>query len=89
MYTRDLETICAHWREDSQTKDDTYKGSCQKLLLSVMGVPPPYPLSGQLFSQKTLSGRGGYTLPPLMESPLSLSGKCFPKRAKNDVFCIK
>ena len=24
MYTRDLETICAHWREDSQTKDDTY-----------------------------------------------------------------
>ena len=24
MYTRDLETICARWREDSQTKDDTY-----------------------------------------------------------------
>ena len=24
VYTRDLETICAHWREDSQTKDDTY-----------------------------------------------------------------
>ena len=27
--------------------------------------------------------------PPLTESPLSFSGKFFPKRAKNDVFFIK
>ena len=35
-----------------------------------------------------LSGKGGYP-PPLTESPLSFSGKFFPKRAKNDVFFIK
>ena len=30
----------------------------------------------------------GGTPPPLTESPLSFSGKFFPKRAKNDVFFI-
>ena len=36
----------------------------------------------------SLAERGG-TPPPLTESPLSFSGKIFPKRAKNDVFFIK
>ena len=36
----------------------------------------------------SLAERGG-TPPPLTESPLSFSGKFFPKRAKNDVFFIK
>ena len=51
--------------------------------------PPPYPLNGKSFCQKNLSGKWVYTLSPLTESPLSFSGKFFPKRAKNDVFFIK
>ena len=67
------------------------KGTFQKRFSGfcpLRGSPPPYPLNGQSFSQKTLNGKGGYP-PPLTESPLSFSGNFFPKRAKNDVFCIK
>ena len=42
-----------------------------------------------LFSGIFLSGIGGYPPSPLTKNPLSFSGKFFPKRAKNDVFCIK
>ena len=37
----------------------------------------------------SLAELGGTPPPPLTESPLSFSGKFFPKRAKNDVFFIK
>ena len=37
----------------------------------------------------SLAELGGTPTPPLTESPLSFSGKFFPKRAKNDVFFIK
>ena len=42
-------------------------------------------LKRRFFSLAELGG----TPPPLTESPLSFSGKFFPKRAKNDVFFIK
>ena len=44
-------------------------------------------ICGKSVCQKTLSGNGGH-LPPLTESPLIFSRK-IPKRAKDDVFCIK
>ena len=43
------------------------KGSCQKRFIGfcpLRGYPPPYPLNGKSFCQKTLSGKGGYTPPP-------------------------
>ena len=54
------------------------------------GYPPPLLTENQSEKKKVffLSGKGGYP-PPLTESPLSFSGKFFPKRAKNDVFFIK
>ena len=54
------------------------------------GYPPPLLTENQCEKKKVffLSGKGGYP-PPLTESPLSFSGKFFPKRAKNDVFFIK
>ena len=67
------------------------KGSFQKLFSGfcpLMGYPTP-PLNRKSFCQKTLGRKGGYIPPPLTESPLSFSGKFFPKRAKNDVFFIK
>ena len=42
-----------------------------------------------VFAYFFLNGIGGFPPPPLTESPLSFSGKFFPKRAKNDVFFIK
>ena len=52
------------------------------------GTPPPTLTENQKKKVFFLSGKGGYP-PPLTESPLSFSGKFFPKRAKNDVFFIK
>ena len=51
------------------------------------GFPPPLLTENQSEKKKVffLSGKGG-SPPPLTESPLSFSGKFFPKRAKNDVF---
>merc|ERR1711973_914821 len=53
------------------------------------GYPPPLLTENQSEKKKVffLSGKGGYP-PPLTESPLSFSGKFFPKRAKNDVFSL-
>ena len=69
------------------------KGSFQKRFSGIRplrGSPPP--LNGNQSEKKKvffLSGNGGSPPPPLTESPLSFSGKFFPKRAKNDVFFIK
>ena len=59
-------------------------------LAELGGTPPPL-TENQCEKKKVffLSGKGGYPPPPLTESPLSFSGKFFPKRAKNDVFFIK
>ena len=66
------------------------KGARQKLLsvfFPLRGYPPlPTPLMENHFSKKPLAEKGGIPRPPLTESPLSFSGKFFPKRAKNDVF---
>ena len=51
---------------------DRYKGGRQKLLsgfFSVKGVPPPYPLNGKSFCQKTLSGKGGTPSPLYRKLP--------------------
>ena len=59
--------------------------------LAELGGTPSPPLTENQSEKKKvffLSGKGGYP-PPLTESPLSFSGKFFPKRAKNDVFFIK
>ena len=75
--------------------DHNGKGSFQKRFsgfCQLRGYPPPLtPLTENQCEKKKvffLSGKGGYP-PPLTESPLSFSGKFFPKRAKNDVFFIK
>ena len=59
-------------------------------LAELGGTPTPPLTENQCEKKKVffLSGKGGYP-PPLTESPLSFSGKIFPKRAKNDVFFIK
>ena len=59
-------------------------------LAELGGTPTPPLTENQCEKKKVffLSGKGGYP-PPLTESPLSFSGKFFPKRAKNDVFFIK
>ena len=47
------------------------KGTCQKRFSGfcpLRGYPPPQPLNGQSFCQKTLSGQGGYP-PPLTDNP--------------------
>ena len=36
-------------------------------ILSVKGVPPPYPLNGKQFCQKNLNGKGGVPPPPLQK----------------------
>ena len=69
------------------------KGTCHLRFSGIRplrGYPPPLLTENQSEKKKVffLSGKGGYP-PPLTESPLSFSGKFFPKRAKNDVFFIK
>ena len=61
----------------------------KNVLAELGGTPPPL-TENQSEKKKVffLRGKGGYP-PPLTESPLSFSGKIFPKRAKNDVFFIK
>ena len=70
------------------------KGRFQKRFSGIRplrGYPPPALTENQSEKKKVffLRGKGGYPPPPLTESPLSFSGKFFPKRAKNDVFFIK
>ena len=48
------------------------EGSLQKLLSGfcpLRGYPPPYPLNGKSFCQKTLNGIGGYPPPLNGKSP--------------------
>ena len=56
-YIIDMSKICRY-----------YKGSCQKRFSGFFPLrgypPPPYPLNGKSFCQKTLSGKGGYPPPP-------------------------
>ena len=67
------------------------KGSCHLRFSGfcpLRGFPPPTPLTENQCDKKKvffLSRKGGYP-PPLTESPLSFSGKFFPKRAENNVF---
>ena len=45
-------------------------------IFSVKGSPPPpYPLNGKSFRQKTLGGKGGYPPPPLTENRRKFSLK--------------
>ena len=58
-----------------------FKGSFQKRFngfCPLRGYPPPYPLNGKSFCQKTLSGKGGYR-PPLNGK---LPKKILKKRVK-------
>ena len=53
-------------------------------------IPPPYPLNGKSFCQKTLSRKGGYTTPPpLTENCRKFPSKNGSKRAKLGVFWPK
>ena len=77
------------------TDNATYKGACHLRFSGfcpLRGYPsPPNPLTENQCEKRrffSLAELGG-TPPPLTESPLSFSGKFFPKRAKNDVFFIK
>ena len=70
------------------------KGTCHLRFSGIRplrGYPPPLLTENQSEKKKVffLSRKGGFPPPPLTESPLSFSGKFFPKRAKNDVFFIK
>ena len=52
---------------DLRWGDRLVKGGCQKRFSGfcpLRGYPPPYPLNGKSFCQKTLNGIGGYP-PPL------------------------
>ena len=70
------------------TRQKRFSGFLEDFFLSGKGGYPPTPLTEKYFAKKPLVERGVIP-PPLTESPLSFSGKFFPKRAKNDVFFIK
>ena len=86
--------FCARQNNPVTQKLSKSKGRCHLRFSGIRplrGYPPPTPLTENQSEKKkvfSLGERGG-TPPPLTESPLSFSGKFFPKRAKNDVFFIK
>ena len=65
------------------------QGSFQKLLsgfFPLRGYSPSHPLNEKTFCQKTLSGQGGHSPPPLTENCRKFSLKNRSKRAKIGVF---
>ena len=70
-----------------------FKGSFQKRFngfCPLRGYPPPYPLNGKSFCQKTLSGKGGFPPPPpLTKNCQTFSLKNGSTRAKIGVFLAK